>query len=144
MRNEKLQEVLIDILYEDLMIEDKDKDSLFEMSSLSSRETGLKTQLNVMKKDDNNRWKHWVRVKVKLNNGNYFPILIDPKVEPLNEKGEYNKLKSEDKIIVDQAVKYLKSIKDVIMAYWECKFDEYTLHEIINGKVKLQDVLKNN
>ena len=144
MKDNKLQEALVDILYKDLLLEENDKESLFEMSSLSSRETGLKTQLNVMQKDDNNRWKHWVRVKVKLNSSGYFPILIDPKVEPLNDKGEYNKLKSGDKLIVDQAVKYLKKIKNVIMAYWECKFDEYTLHEIINGKISLKDALKNN
>lgn len=144
MKDNKLQEALVDILYKDLLLEENDKDNLFEMSSLSSRETGLKTQLIVMQKDDNNRWKHWVRVKVKLNSSGYFPILIDPKVEPLNDKGEYNKLKSEDKLIVDQAVKYLKGIKNVIMAYWECKFDEYTLHEIINGKISLKDALKNN
>lgn len=142
MKDEKLQDALIDVLYNDLLLEQSDKDCLFEMSSLSSRETGLKTQLNVMQKDDNNRWKHWVRVKVKLNSSGYFPILIDPKVEPLNSKGEYDKLKTEDKLIVDDAVKYLKSVKDVIMAYWDCKFDEYTLHKIINGEVKLKDVLK--
>ena len=141
MKNEQVQKAILDELYKDIS---QDKDNLFEMSSLSSRETGLKTKLNLMQQDDDNEWPHWIRVKVKLNDGTFFPILVDPKVEPLNSSGQYNNLKFDDKALVKEAVKYTKKIKKVVKAYWEGKFDEATLHDIINGRISLEDAIKNN
>ena len=60
-----------------LLIEEynnSDPELLFEMSTISTKESGLKTKLNVMQNDEDRRYRHWCRVKVVLpSNKMLFP-----------------------------------------------------------------------
>lgn len=44
---------------------------------------------------------------------------------------------------IQDTVKYIKSNVDLIMSYWEGKFEEDELHDILQGKISLQDVINN-
>lgn len=136
-----LEEETIKLLIEEY--NNSDPELLFEMSTISTKESGLKTKLNVMQNDEDRRYKHWCRVKVVLpSNKALFPILVnDKEIKPLNKNGEYSNLSSNDKQIVNDAIKYIKNNLDLILHYWNGDFEEFELHDILAGRNTLENIL---
>lgn len=129
-----------------LLIEEynnSDPELLFEMSTISTKESGLKTKLNVMQNSEDRRYKHWCIVKVVLpSNKLLFPILVnDKEIKPSNKNGEYSNLSNNDKQIVNDAIKYIKNNLDLILHYWNGDFEEFELHDILAGRNTLEDIL---
>lgn len=121
-----------------------EEELLFEMSSILTKESGLKTKLNIIQNGANRGMRHWARVKVVLNNGNMFPIKVNEKgdIEPFDNSGEYKRLSQNEKELVKEAIKYIKENIKLIMAYWNGKFEEDDLHNILQGRASLEDFLK--
>lgn len=137
----KLEDETIKLLIEEY--NNSDPELLFEMSTISTQESGLKTKLNVMQNNEDRRYKHWCRVKVVLpSNKVLFPILVnDKEIKPLNKNGEYSNLSSNDKQIVNDAIKYIKNNLDLILHYWNGDFEEFELHDILAGRNTLENIL---
>lgn len=121
-----------------------EEELLFEMSSILTKESGLKTKLNLIQNGANRGMRHWARVKVVLNNGNMFPVKVNEKgeIEPFNNSGQYKKLTQGEKELVKEAIKYIKENVKLIMAYWNGLFEEDDLHNILQGRASLEDFLK--
>lgn len=139
MKSDKLEEATIQMLSEQ-------KQLLYEMSSITTRESGLKTKLNLIQNGANRGYQHWARVKVTLSNKQLFPIEVNEngEVKPLDKDGVYTKLDKTDKDIVNDAIPYIKEHIDIIMAYWKGLFEEDDLHDILNNRITLQDAINRN
>lgn len=126
------------------MILEEELEKLYEMSNIDPSESGLKTKLHLMPNGASSGMKHWARVKVVLSDKSLFPIKVNDNgdVEPVNKDGAYDRLDSTDKRLVDDAAEYTRINKDIIMAYWYGKFPEYILHDILRGRITLEDALK--
>ena len=121
-----------------------EEELLYEMSNISEKESGLKTKLHIIQNGANRGYQHWARVKVDLDNGEGFPIKFNNKgeIEPINKDGQYNKLSKNNKDIVNNACKYIQENIEILNAYWEGKFEEEDLHDILRGYKKLEDIIK--
>lgn len=80
----------------------------------------------------NSIWAPEPKVKVQLRNTETF-ILLEPNVRPSNIE-QYNKLEPENKDIVDNAIKYIKTNIDIVLRYWNGEFEEYELHKLLNSQ----------
>ena len=119
--------------------------SLYEMSNISTRESGLKTKLHIIQNGESRGLQHWIRVKVELSDKTLFPIKVNTKeVLPINTKGEFDRLDNTDKTIVNKAIEYVKKNKELIIAYWKGQFEEEDLHDILNGRITLQQAIDKN
>lgn len=107
------------------------EDDLFLRSTISPRESGLKTNIYLMEDGKDGIWGPEPKVKVQLKNAETFTVLLEPEVHPANIE-EYNALESNNKSIVDNAIDYIKNNIDIVLRYWNGKFDEYELHNILN------------
>ena len=117
---------------------------LEEMSSILTKESHLKTKLNILY-NGAKQYPHWARVKIMFNDKEGFPILLNEKgIKPLNSDGQYNKLTQYQKNLVKEAILYIEDHKDIILAYWNGLFEEDILHDILQNKITLKDVLTNN
>ena len=121
-----------------------EEELLFEMSSILTKESGLKTKLNLIQNGANRGMRHWARVKVVLNNGNMFPVKVNEKgeIEPFNNSGQYKKLTQGEKELVKEAIKNIKEKVKLKKAYWNGLFEEDDLHNILQGRASLEDFLK--
>lgn len=118
---------------------------LYEMSNISTRESGLKTKLHIIQNGKSRGLQHWIRVKVELSDKTLFPIKVNNKeVLPINTKGEFDRLDNTDKTIVNKAIEYVKKNKELIIAYWKGQFEEEDLHDILNGRITLQQAIDKN
>ena len=122
------------------MIIEEEKEQLFEMANLQPRTTGLKTVLYSTFDDDEESYQHSSpRVKIKTINAGRFPILLEPSVEPLNNNGEYDRLKNEDLKIVDEAVEYVKENKESFLSHWYGRIGDEQLRKVLTGIMSLKE-----
>ena len=106
------------------------EEELFTRSIISPKKTGLKSNIYLIMFDGaNSIWAPEPKAKVQLKD-NEINILLEPNVRPTNIE-QYNKLEPENKAIVDNAIKYIKANKDIFLRYWNGKFEEYDLHNLL-------------
>lgn len=139
--NGNLEEETIKLIMEEY--NNPDPELLFKMSTISTKESRLKTKLNIMQNDEDRRYRHWCRVKVVLpSNKVMFPILVnDKEIKPLNKNREYDNLSNNDKKVVNDAVQYIKNNLELILHYWNGDFEEFELHDILAGRNTLENIL---
>lgn len=139
--NGNLEEETIKLIMEEY--NNSDPELLFKMSTISTKESRLKTKLNIMQNDEDRRYRHWCRVKVVLpSNKVMFPILVnDKEIKPLNKNREYDNLSNNDKKVVNDAVQYIKNNLELILHYWNGDFEEFELHDILAGRNTLENIL---
>lgn len=121
-----------------------EEDLLYEMANIQPRTTGLKAQLYATF-DGKSLVSHGPRVKVRT--ADYpkgFPIIIDRKlnkVYPLNKNGEYDKL-GKDKVLIDEAIKYVENHKEEFIAHWNALIGDEQLRRVLRGDIILKDAIE--
>lgn len=118
-------------------------DALYGMANIHPKESHIRATLYSTYNGKDTYKMHGPRVKVELRDKSWFPILLNP-VEPYNKYKKYDKLKSEDKSLVDEALEYIKKYEDVFLAHWNEEIIDYQLHLILDSKLSLEDALKEN
>ena len=113
------------------------EDESFLRSTISPRESKTQTNIYLMYDGSNSVWASEPKAKVQLRNAETFTILLEQNVRPTNIE-QYNKLETKNKTIVDNAIKYIKANKDIILKYWNSEFEEYELHNILKNKEQIQ------
>ena len=99
--------------------------SLFEMSNLTKKDTGLPFIIWISPKSG--KEKHWARIKVQFDN-NYYPISISD--EPEWELSKQIKLPFSANQ-TEMIKTFIRKNKDVLLEYWNS-----------NGEMSMKDVFK--
>lgn len=118
-------------------------DALYEMANIHPKESHIRATLYSTYNGKDTYKMHGPRVKVELTDKSRFPVLLNP-VEPYNKHKKYDKLKSEDKSLVDEALEYIKKYEYVFLAHCNGEIIDYQLHLILDSKLSLEDALKEN
>lgn len=116
-------------------------DALYEMANIHPKESHIRASLYSTYNGKNTYKMQGPRVKVQLKNKQWFPVLLDP-VEPFNKHKKYDRLKSEDKSLVDEAIRYIKKYEQVFLAHWNGQIRDSQLHLILAGDLTLENALK--
>lgn len=110
------------------------EDEKYLRSTISPKESNLKTNVYLMYDGlNNNIWGSETKVKIQLKNSEIV-ILLEPIIEPQNIE-QHNDLELEDKIIVNDAIKYISQNKDIILNYWNGEFEEDVLHNLLRENI---------
>lgn len=125
-------------------LKENEKELLWEMTNIRPRVTGLKTLLYSTPKRKYNNYPHGSRIKVELTNKELFPIMLlnSGSIEPINKNGEYNKLKQQDKNIINNAIKYVEKWHDAFLAHWNAKIGDIQLSNVLKKVVTLSEAIK--
>lgn len=125
-------------------LKENEKELLWEMANIRPRVTGLKTLLYSTPKGKYNNYPYGSRIKVELTNKELFPIMLlnSGSIEPINKNGEYNKLKQQDKNIINNAIKYVEKWHDAFLAHWNPKIGDIQLSNVLKKVVTLSEAIK--
>lgn len=119
-------------LYKEVNTNLHEQQELFEMANIQPWESGLKSEINVLfngKKTSG----HQARVKVLLSdNATWFPVPVFK--EP--NKRLYNKLKQDDKLRVDEVIKYVTKHGELFQQHWNGDITDYELFTALKLKKK--------
>lgn len=127
------------------MMKLKEDDLLFEMANIQPRTTGLSNQL-YSSFDGKTLYKHGHRVKVrtpKFPKG--FPVIINrktDKVYPLNDEGQFDILKPDEKKPISEAVPYIEKYKKEFLAHWDALIGDEQLKKVLRGEYTLEQAIQ--
>ena len=131
--SDKLNKVLIDKLIENEKLE--------EMANIQPRTTKLHGVLYSTCNGANEGYPHGPRVKIKTKNAGRFPIILKPSVKPVTADGLYKNLQNEDKLIVDEAVDYVKAHQKELLAHWDGIIGDEQLRKVLTKEFTLEQAI---